>query len=160
MRRQPWPLADGYFLLLTVACAFFAAVNGNFTMPNHLGSNDIACLNECQFLEDNQTIIIIHITDPKIGVEGVASYTTPIRMKDPATRKVAPASPSVKRAAGWYEGYLGSLSLRSRLGSSGGLGGAGLVRLALSGLCQGCHGNGRADTSVHPSRLIRLLSIH
>jgi hypothetical protein len=63
-------------------------------MPNHLGSNDIACLNECQFLEDNQTIIIINITDPKIGVEGVAYYTTPIRMKDPATRKVASFSTS------------------------------------------------------------------
>ncbi|KAG0602689.1 hypothetical protein M758_10G033200, partial [Ceratodon purpureus] len=76
-------------LLLMVVWVFVGLVDGNFTMPTHLRSSDILCLDECQFLEDNQTIIIINITDPKRSVKGVAYYTKPIRMKDPATQTVA-----------------------------------------------------------------------
>jgi hypothetical protein len=78
-------------LLVVVTCAFFAAVTGSdsFNMRTPLREEEISCLEECQFLADNQTIIIINITNPKIAVKGVAYYTTPIRMKDPATRKMA-----------------------------------------------------------------------
>ena len=82
--------ASGNVLLQVLTCAFFVAVTGNFTLNNApLLNSDIACLDECQFFEDNQTIVIINITNPKQAVKGVAYYNTPIRMKDSATRKVA-----------------------------------------------------------------------
>ena len=77
-------------LLLILTCdTIFLGINGNFTLYSPLTQDDIYCLEECQFFPENQTLVIINITDPKQAVKGVAYYTTPIRMKDPATRTVA-----------------------------------------------------------------------
>ncbi|KAG0602691.1 hypothetical protein M758_10G033400 [Ceratodon purpureus] len=75
--------------LILIICAFFTVVNGNYTMHAPLNASDIVCLEKCKFFQHNQTVAIINITDPGEYVEGVAYYTTPIRMKDPRTRTVA-----------------------------------------------------------------------
>ncbi|KAG0602687.1 hypothetical protein M758_10G033000 [Ceratodon purpureus] len=75
-------------LLLMLNCVFIT-VDANFNMlQTPLKSSDIKCIDQCEFFADNQTIVLINVTN-KITVSGVAYYTTPIRMKDPATKTVA-----------------------------------------------------------------------
>nr|AMH40473.1 L-type lectin-domain containing receptor kinase 1 [Pohlia nutans] len=76
--------------LLMLCCHAFS-VNGNFTVSTPLQASDIDCLDpdQCQFFPENQTIAIINISDPSQAVSGVAYYSHPIRMRDPATRTVA-----------------------------------------------------------------------
>ncbi|KAG0603070.1 hypothetical protein M758_10G064000 [Ceratodon purpureus] len=77
-------------LLLVLTCVYFVAVAGNFTINTPLTPSAIICLEECHFFPENRTIAIIDIMKPTAtSVKGVAYYSEGIRMKDPATRKVA-----------------------------------------------------------------------
>lgn len=88
------PTRAGDVLLLMLACGFVVAVTGNFTMTTPLKGSDIECVDDCQFFVENQTIAIINITNPKLSAQGIAYYSTPIRMKDPASQKMASFSTS------------------------------------------------------------------
>ncbi|KAG0564176.1 hypothetical protein KC19_8G089400 [Ceratodon purpureus] len=84
-------------LLLILTCGLLVVgVNGNFTMQTPLRQDEFKCLEECKFYPDNQTLVLIDVgicRSPKgsscQAVMGIAYYTTPIRMKDPATRTLA-----------------------------------------------------------------------
>ena len=77
-------------LLLMINCAFFVAVYSNYTMPTPIDSSQVILLSQAEYFEENHTFAIINITEmPESAVRGVALYSTPIRMKDPATQTVA-----------------------------------------------------------------------
>lgn len=87
--EKPMMATYGKVLLLMVRYTYFAVVNGNFTMHTPLNGSEILCLEDCDFLADNQTILTINSTNRRTSVTGIAYYSTLIRMKDSTTKRAA-----------------------------------------------------------------------
>lgn len=74
-------------LWFLVSCSLVILVHGNFTFDGFYLPSSMLCLGQAHVFE-NGTLSLINSTNPR-QTAGVAYYPDPIRMKDPATTKLA-----------------------------------------------------------------------